>query len=293
MTMRTRRSVVRGGLLGMGGLVVRGGWAAPVSEFRERVRALEARAGGRLGVLVVDTGSGRSAGYKEDERFAMCSTFKALLAATVLARVDRAEERLDRAVAIPASGLVDYSPITSAHAGGTLTVEELCVASVTRSDNEASNLLLGTVGGPAGVTAFVRGLGDTVTRLDRTEPTLNEARPGDPRDTTSPVAVLATWKKLVLGDALRAESREKLTGWLVGCQTGGERLRKGLGARAGWRIGDKTGSSKETCNDIAVIWPAGRAPVLVAAFLTESPGSDAKQNGVIAEVGRIVGEWIG
>jgi beta-lactamase class A len=206
----------------------------------------------------------------------------------VLARVDRGEERLDRRVVFAAGDLVPYSPITEKHVGASgMTMAEICEAAVTLSDNTAGNLMLASFGGPAGLTAFMRTLGDTVTRLDRTEPTLNEALAGDPRDTTSPAALVATLNRLTVGDALSAGLRTQLIDWLVACQTGGQRLRAGFGPT--WRVGDKTGTgSNGSANDIAIAWPPGRAPVLTAVYFTESKISDEARSAVIADVARIV-----
>ena len=254
-----------------------------VSSLRE----LERRNGGRLGVAMFDTAGGRRVAYRGDERFPMCSTFKFLAAALMLARVDRGEESLDRRIVFAASDLVTYSPATREHAGPAgMTVDAICAAAVTLSDNTAGNLMLASFGGPAGLTAFARVLGDTVTRLDRIETALNEGTPGDPRDTTSPLAMLATMQKLVAGDVLSSASRERLIGWLVANKTGDKRLRAGV--PAAWRIGDKTGTGGNgSANDIAVAWPPGRAPVFVTAYYTGSVISDEARSAVIAEAGRI------
>jgi beta-lactamase class A len=108
-----------------------------------------------------------------------------------------------------------------------MTLAALCEATMTLSDNTAGNLVLKAIGGPAGFTAFARALGDPVTRLDRWEPGLNEARPGDPRDTTSPDAMAANLQRLALGDALSPRSRDRLVAWLVANTTGDARLRAG------------------------------------------------------------------
>jgi beta-lactamase class A len=217
----------------------------------------------------------------------MCSTFKMLLAAAVLERVDAGKESLARRIPIPATGLLPHSPATQEHAGGSMPILDLCAAIVTLSDNTAANLLLASIDGPAGITRFARSLGDTVTRLDRIEMALNEALPGDPRDTTAPAAMVANMQKLVLGNKLSAASGERLTAWLIANKTGDERLRAGL--TGGWRVGDKTGSNGEnTTNDIAIIWPPRQAPVLVAAYLTACAGPEAKRNAVLARVGRLV-----
>jgi beta-lactamase class A len=250
----------------------------------EALAALEARLGGRLGVAVLDAGSGRRLAHRGGERFPLTSTFKFLAAGHVLARVDRGEERLDRVVAYTKDDLVTYSPVTGQQAA--MSLGALCDAAVTLSDNTAGNLLLDSFGGPAGLTAWLRGLGDDVTRLDRRETALNEARPGDPRDTTTPEAMLGLMQALLLGGALAAASRAQLADWLVGCRTGDRRLRAGV--PAGWRVGDKTGSGGNgTANDIGILWPPGRAPILVAAYSTGSTAPEEARSAVLAEVGRI------
>jgi len=253
---------------------------------------LEKDCNGRLGVAVLDTGSGDSVGYRKDERFAMCSTFKMLLAAAVLEQVDAGKEKLDRTIAIGATGFLPNSPVSLEHAGRSMTIRELSSAIVSRSDNTAANLLLASVGGPPGITRFARSLGDTVTRLDRIETALNEALPEDPRDTTSPAAMVANMRVLLVGNKLSTTSREQLIEWLIANETGDERIRAGL--KSGWRVGDKTWSNGDnTTNDVAIIWPGHQAPVLVAAYLTVCAGPESKRNAVLAQVGREVAECIG
>ncbi len=204
----------------------------------------------------------------------------------MLHRVDAGQESLDRTLPMPTQFLFN-SPLTQPHAGGSMTLRDLCAASLTQSDNTAANLLLGTIDGPAAITRFARSLGDPVTRLDRVETALNQALPGDPRDTTSPAAMIADWHKLLLGDTLSPASRKQLTAWLMANQTGADRLRAGL--PSAWTVGDKTGSNGEnTTNDVAILWPHDRPPVLVAAYLTECPGPEAKRNAILANVGRLV-----
>ncbi len=256
----------------------------PAAALRRGLAALERRHGGRLGVAVLDTATGRRVARRGDEQFALCSTYKLLAAACVLARVDRGQERLDRRVAYSRAERVAYSPVTGQHSS--LPVGELCAAAVTLSDNTAGNLLLDSLGGPAALTAYLRALGDGATRLDRREPALNEAAPGDPRDTTTPLAMLGTLRRIVLGKALSAVSRAQVTAWLVGSETGGERLRAGV--PPGWRVGDKTGSgAHQATNDVAVIWPPGRAPIVVTALYAEASASQAQRNAVLADVGRL------
>ncbi|MEP6907494.1 MAG: class A beta-lactamase, partial [Pseudoxanthomonas sp.] len=188
--------------------------------------------------------------------------------------------------------MVPYSPVTETHAGESgMTLAELCHAAITLSDNTAGNLLLDSFGGPAGLTAFMRRLGDGVTRLDRRETELNEAIPGDPRDTTSPRAMATSLRVLLLGNALATASRTQLAAWLVATSTGDTRLRAGLPKN--WRVGDKTGtSSNGVTNDVAIVWPPGRAPLLVTAYYAESSVPQDTRNAVLAEVGGIAARQV-
>ncbi len=179
---------------------------APVAEAADRIAALERSAGGRLGVAVIDTGSRATLLHRADERFPMCSTFKALASAAVLKRVDAGEESLGRFVPYGQADLLDYAPVTKAHlAAGGMALGALCAAAIDWSDNTAANLILNAIGGPPGFTAFTRALSDSVTRLDRTEPSLNTAIPGDPRDTTSPLAMARDLQTVLLGTVLSEE----------------------------------------------------------------------------------------
>lgn len=278
-------------LLGPAALAGTATTAAPDdAAWRSAMQALEATLqGARLGVAVLDTATGRAWGWREDERFPMASTFKMALAGWLLALVDQGKESLAQRVHFERDALVPYSPATEKHAGpgaDGMTVGELCEAAVTLSDNTAANLLLARHGGPACYTAFLRSLGDEVTRLDRIEPALNEALPGDPRDTTTPTAMARTLQRLALGDALSAASRAQLTAWLVGNKTGDRRLRAGV---PGWRVGDKTGTGAlGSSNDIGVLWPpGGAAPLVVACYMTGgAPAAPAVRDAAIAQVAR-------
>ncbi|ROU07972.1 class A beta-lactamase [Lysobacter enzymogenes] len=265
-----------------------------LDALRAQLRELERRSGGRLGVSALDTGDGRRFDVRGDERFAMCSTFKFLLSAAVLHKVDRGDLDLQQRIAVTKSALVPHAPFTGpiAEAGGDASVAQLCEATMTLSDNPAANLLLPLVGNPAGLTRFLRGIGDPTTRLDRNEPELNSAAPGDPRDTTSPNAMLASMRTLLLGDALSAASRKQLADWLIANKTGDKRLRAGL--PKDWRIGDKTGSGNTSTNDIAIVWPDGRKPVLMTVYLTQAQGEDEQRSVILAETARaLAAHWIG
>ncbi|WP_315719941.1 MULTISPECIES: class A beta-lactamase [unclassified Bradyrhizobium] len=287
MTIYTRRQLFP---LALVPLLVRPAFAA---DFQETIAGIETDSGGRLGVALLDTASGALSGHRLDERFPMCSTFKALLAAAILAKVDTGAEQLSRRLPITQADILSYAPVTKLHVGTSgLSIGELCEATVTLSDNTAANLLLATLGGPAGLTRAIRGLGDAITRLDRIEPTLNESVAGDPRDTTTPAAMAQTLAKLTTGNTLSGASRDVLNGWLIGCKTGAAKLRAGL--PGSWRVGDKTGAGDNgSSNDVAVIWPTGRAPVIVSCYLTETKAGDDKRNAAHAAVGRAVAAALG
>lgn len=262
---------------------------ADVADFA----ALEKACSGRLGVTLLDTGSGRRLGHRQDERFPLCSTFKSVLAATVLKQAEGDPALLDQRLPVRALDILEHAPVTRRHVGKDLTVRDLCRATLITSDNTAANLLFAAIGGPPAVTAFLRASGDAITRSDRLEPELNSFALDDPRDTTTPAAIAATLQRLVLGDALKPASRQQLADWLIDNETGDACLRAGLGKR--WRVGDKTGSNGEDArNDIAVLWPMqGGSPWILTAYLQAGAISFEQRAAVLAQVGRIADGLIG
>lgn len=263
--------------------------------FEASLAVLEKRVGGRLGVALLDTTSGRCTGHRVDERFGMCSTFKLPLAAVVLRQIDRGLLRADQWVPYKRADLVAHAPVTRAQVGrGGMRVVALAEAAQTTSDNTAANLLLGLIGGPAGFTAALRELGDTVTRLDRMEPQMNRVVPGDERDTTTPAAMARTVARCLTGDALAPISRTLLIDWMVATETGQRRLRAGL--PAGWRAGDKTGTAMaegmmDKYNDVAITWPPGRAPLLISAYYETARAHGRmrpEDEAVLADAARLV-----
>jgi beta-lactamase class A len=247
---------------------------------------LERACGGRLGVAGFHTRSGARLQHRAHERFPLCSTFKLMLAAAVLERSTTDASLLGRRISVGKGDLVSHSPVAEKHLATGMTVREMCAATMQYSDNAAANLLLKVLGGPAAVTAFARRIGDTTFRLDRTEPELNTAIPGDPRDTTTPTAMSDSVQRLALGDALGAPQREQMREWLLGNTTSTERFLAGV--PAGWRVGDKTGAgSYGTTNDVGVLWPPSGAPLVLSVYLT-FPDKDAKgRNDVVASATRI------
>jgi beta-lactamase class A len=265
--------------------------AAPTAHRNDPPRslaAIEASVGGRVGVFAVDTGTGGQLAHRADELFALCSTFKWVLAAAILLRVDLAQLSLNERVSYRPSDLLEHAPVAREHvAEGSLTVEALARAAVIVSDNTAANLLLAKIGGPAGLTHFVRSLDDAVTRLDRTEPTLNSNEAGDRRDTTSPRAMSGLMTRLLCGDALSNASRERLLVWLRDCETGKNRLRAGFPGNV--TVGDKTGTgARAATNDVAIAIPSGRAPIVVAAYMSEGKAEPWALEAAQADIGRLV-----
>jgi beta-lactamase class A len=296
----SRRTLMLGGLAGLGAVLA--GCAsnsappaapppspaapAALTSAETALAALETGFG-RLGVYAIDTGTGTVIRHRADERFLMCSTAKVLVTSGVLRLSEREPGLLDRVIRYDRSQLLEYAPVTSQHVAGGMTVSALCDAALTVSDNTALNLLLGVLGGPAAATAFARTLGDQVTRHDRTEPELNVGAPGDERDTSAPARMAADLRALVLGDALAAPGRELLTGWLKAGTTGAKQIRAGV--PAGWVVGDKTGSGfKGERNDVAVVWPPGRAPLVITVFTVPADPKSAKGVEIIAGAASIV-----
>ncbi|MFI9046886.1 class A beta-lactamase [Streptomyces sp. NPDC053427] len=250
------------------------------------LRDLERRYGARLGVFAHNVRSGRTVAHRAQERFAMCSTFKAFAAAAVLRDRGRCAP-LDKVIHYPARDILPNSPITAQHIDTGMTVGELCAAAIQYSDNTAGNLLLRGIGGPGGLTDFFRSLGDPVSRLDRWEPDLNAAVPGDPRDTTTPQAMGRSLQRLTLGRALDDAGRRHLITWLKGNTTSGERFRAGL--PDDWIVADKTGTGDyASANDVGVAWTTRKAPIVLVVLSSKPAQHAAVDNALIAETARVL-----
>jgi beta-lactamase class A len=269
------------------------GWPALADTAPASLAAYERATGGRIGVYAENLTTGAKLVWRADQRFVMCSTFKASLAALVLRRVDRGNESLEQMIPYGAGDLQDYAPVAKQNlAKGAMSVAEMCKAAVELSDNACANLLLARVGGPPALTRFWRSTGDTFTRLDHNEPLLNRSPPGDPHDTTTPAAMAGNLRRFVLGNVLSPESRQRLTGWMLNCQTGDNRLRAGL--PKGWRIGDKTGNNgKDAAGDIAVAWPTSGSQLLICAYTQGGSPTPSQIEAVFADVGRMVAQRLG
>lgn len=260
---------------------------AAAGTVAETAAEVEAKLGGRVGVLLQQYGEAPAASYRADERFPMASTFKALACGAALSKVDAGEQDLETLIKYGPDDLVTYSPVTEKHVEVGMTLGDLCHATITLSDNTAGNLVLESVGGPDGLTAFMREIGDNVTRLDRWEPELNEALPGDPRDTTTPRAVVTTLEHLLLGDMLSLATRRQLEEWMIADQVADKLIRASL--PEGWIIGDKTGAGERGSRSIiAIIRPPHGKPWLAGIYLTGSDADMEKRNKAVATVGAAI-----
>jgi beta-lactamase class A len=260
--------------------------ATDPAEFAQ----LESRYQATLGVYVLDTGSGRTVTYQADQRFAFCSTIKALAAAELLHRDTDAQ--LGQTVTYAASDLVDYSPVTSQHVAGGMTLTAVMTAAIEVSDNTALNLMLNQLGGPPSLQAALRSLNDQTTNTDRPEPGVNSALPGDVRDTSSPRALAEDLRAYALGNVLSPQRRTLLTSWLTANTTGGPYIR--AGAPAGWTVADKTGNGDYgTRNDIAVLWPPDRAPIVIAVLSHRGSANASSGDALIADATKLALRQLG
>ncbi|CBG87995.1 CdiA/SED family class A beta-lactamase [Citrobacter rodentium] len=258
-------------------------------QVQQKLAALEKQSGGRLGVALINTADNSQLLYRGDERFAMCSTSKVMVAAAVLKQSETRPAILQQKIPIKKADLTNWNPVTEKYVGKEMTLAELSAATLQYSDNTAMNKLIAHLGGPGKVTAFARSTGDTTFRLDRQEPELNTAIPGDERDTSSPRAMADSLRNLTLGDALADTQRAQLVAWLKGNTTGGQSIRAGVPAH--WVVGDKTGAGEYgTTNDIAIIWPENRPPLILVTYFTQRQQDAKWRKDVLAAAAKIVTE---
>lgn len=263
---------------------------AATTSFTGELKELERKFDARLGVYAIDTGTGREVAYRDGERFGYHSTFKALEAGAVLRKYSL--NGMNKVIKYSSDDLVANSPITEKHIESGMTLRELCDAAVRYSDNTASNLLFDALGGPKGLEADLRKLGDKVTLMERIEPHLSDWVPGETRDTTTPRALAKDLRAYVLGDVLRKRERAQLATWLKTNTTGNEVIRAGV--PEDWVVGDKTGSGSGygARNDIAVVWPPDSAPIVMAILTNRGKAEDIHDNKLIAEAASVVAETL-
>lgn len=246
---------------------------------------LEKKFDARLGVYAIDTGTNQTISYRPNERFAFASTYKALAAGVLLQQ--NSTEKLNEVVTYTKEDLVDYSPITEKHIDTGMTLGEIAEAAVRYSDNTAGNILFHKIGGPKGYEKALRQMGDRVTMSDRFETELNEAIPGDIRDTSTAKAIATNLKAFTVGNALPDDKRKVLTDWMKGNATGDKLIRAGV--PTDWVVGDKSGAgSYGTRNDIAIVWPPNRAPIIIAILSNKDEKEAIYDNQLIAEATEVI-----
>ncbi len=259
-------------------------------EYAAEFERLEEEYGARLGVYALDTGTDTEVMHRSDERFAYASTFKVLACGAVLE--ERSLEEMEEVVHYDAEDLVEHSPITEEHVDEGMALDEVCDAAIRYSDNTAANLLFRELGGPDGLQDALVGLGDDVTQADRIETELNEATPGDTRDTTSPEAFAANLREYVLGDTLPEEESVFLREMLVGNTTGDDLIRAGV--PEDWEVGDKSGSpGYGGRNDIAIAWPSDGEPVIMAIMSTLEEKDAEGEDALVAEAAEVAVDALG
>lgn len=251
----------------------------PAQQLAATIARIEQDLDARIGLVIRDSGSDWSVSHRADERFLMASTFKTMLCGAVLNRVDAGEIDLAQPIAIKAEDILDYAPVTEKMVGNTMTVGDLCQAALDMSDNTATNLLIDRIGGPQGVTDFLRAIDDPISRVDRREPEVNTFTPGDPRDTTSPAAMVSTMEALLTGDALTPQSRAQLTNWMSMGGVTGALIR--ASTPAGWHVADRSGSADFNRNIVAMVTPPDRKPYFIAIFLSDAEADFATRNAAV------------
>ncbi len=259
------------------------------SSWKKKLENLENSSGGRIGISAFDTVTNKHFNFRSEERFPFCSTFKAVLAAAILKEASTNAQLLSKHIPIDKETVqsAGYSPITSKHVDTGMTVSELCAATLQYSDNPAANLLIKELGGLGTVNKFTKAIGDDSFRLDRWEPDLNTAIPGDIRDTTTPAAMEKTLRSVVFGDVLNPKQREQIQHWLRGNTTGASRIKAGV--HNDWIVGDKTGTGDYgTSNDIAILWPPNRAPIVIVVYFTQKEKEARPREAIVAEATKIV-----
>ncbi|TCJ78284.1 UNVERIFIED_ORG: beta-lactamase class A [Bacillus cereus] len=246
---------------------------------------LEKEYNAKLGIYALDTGTNQTVAYHANDRFAFASTSKSLAAGALLRQ--NSIEALDERITYKREDLSNYNPITEKHLDTGMTLKELADASVRYSDSTAHNLILKKLGGPSAFEKILREIGDTVTNSERFEPELNEVNPGETHDTSTPEAIAKTLQSFTLGTVLPSEKRELLVDWMKRNTTGDKLIRAGV--PKGWEVADKTGAgSYGTRNDIAIIWPPNKKPI-VLAILSNHDKEDAEYDDkLIAEATKIV-----
>ncbi len=254
----------------------------PEARLAATIDRIEHELDARVGVMIRDSGSEWSFTHRPDERFLMTSTFKTMLCGAVLQRVDEGDLDLDEQIMIAPAAMVAYAPVTETMIGNMMSVGDLCYAALDMSDNTATNLLIDRIGGPQSVTEFLRDIGDPTSRLDRREPEVNTFAPGDPRDTTTPVAMATTMETLLVGGVLTDQSRAQLVDWMSEGGVTGALIR--ASTPDGWHVADRSGSGNFNRNITAMVTPPADAPYFIAIFLSDADADFNTRNAAVIDL---------
>lgn len=283
-----RRSLLIGGLglAGAGALGASARATGPSSPNARhaRIAALEEKHGTTIGFRAVNLRTGKGMRHRDNLRLALCSTFKPFAVAALLR--DHDSDVLATPVPVRAEDSVANSPIFDTRIGGTMTYAEFCDAALRYSDNASANMILRRIGGPSAVTRFARSIGDRHTRLDRWETELNSSLPHDLRDTSTAAALATSYTKLLLGNALADDDRDRLLGWMLRNQTAGKVF--GAGIPDGWPLADKTGGGDYgSRNEVGITWTPDGSPIVMAALTRVGVAGATGPDACLADLARL------
>lgn len=257
--------------------------AAHAEPLDQTIDRIESELGARVGVAIHDSNTGSDWTHRGDERFLMNSTVKAPLCAAILSRDDI---DLTETLPVRAEDILEYAPVTEKRVGTEMSVADLCLAALDQSDNTATNILFDRLGGPEQLTAFLRSIGDDVTRSDRIEPGLNIFSAGDPRDTTTPKAMIDTLRAILVGDGLSEQDQEQLAEWMRPGGVTGDLIRPAV--PNGWDVVDKSGSGNNTRNLIAMLTPPSEDPIFVSLSISDTEADFGTRNAALKDLGAAV-----
>jgi beta-lactamase class A len=244
--------------------------APHLRSLEQRLAAMAAENPGEYGIAALDLTSGETISFNGRQAFPMASTMKIAVAAAYLAEVDAGRRSLDDPIA------------------GTSALK-LMDSMITRSDNRATDLLMGTLGGPAAIDGWLRGHGLDGIRVDRTIAQLLRDRRDlrDVRDSSTPIAMLGLLRLIDSEGALSSGSRFLLRDMMRRCATGSNRIRGIL--PPGATVEHKTGTLSGYTGDVGFLTTPNGRRIAVAFFARGGSNRPA----VIATAARAIYDALG
>jgi beta-lactamase class A len=221
--------------------------AAEYQTLEQQIAALAASAPGEYGIAALDLDTGQTVSFNGNTPFPMASTVKVAVAAAYLSQVDHGRRALTDKI-------------------GSRTAGQLIDVMLTRSDNAATDLLLENLGGPRALDEWLRWHGLSNIRVDRTIAQLLRDRRDlkDPRDSSTPLAMISLLHRIETGQVLKPESRDYLLQTMARCITGRNRIRGML--PPGTPVQHKTGTLSGFTGDVGFITLADGRRIAVAMF---------------------------